>query len=214
MPSPMRGLYAITPDTDTSEILAAKLHIAFSAGVRLLQYRRKKLSAAEQLIEARHFCQLAHQFGAIFIVNDNLDLANAVGANGVHWGRDDTDIESLSESIVRAKSGRDDFIVGISCYNDFARAQAANSKHADYIAFGSIFASNTKPDADFANLDLIRNAKTSFSIPVVAIGGITRDNVNQVVEAGADAVAVITDLFSSPLDDIAARVALFQSHID
>jgi thiamine-phosphate pyrophosphorylase len=213
MPSPIRGLYAITPEADMSDALAAKLDKAFNAGVRLLQYRRKRLSSVEQLTEARHFCKLAHQFGATFIVNDNLALANAVGADGVHWGREDAEIDDLAIAINHAKNGRADFIVGISCYNDFARAEAAIAKLADYIAFGSIFASNTKPDADFANLDLIRRAKASYSIPVVAIGGITRDNVSQVVDAGADAVAVITDLFASPVDEIATRVVQFNSLI-
>lgn len=213
MRSKIHGLYAITPELDNSEVLYAKLDKAFQAGVRLLQYRRKRLSAAEQLIEAGKISAMARQFGATFIVNDDLQLAHAVEANGVHWGRADADIDDLAAAIRHAKARRKDFIVGISCYNDFARAETANAKLADYIAFGSIFASNTKPDADIANLDLIRRAKSAFNIPIVAIGGITRDNVHQVIAAGADAVAVITDLFSAPIDDVATRVAHFHSNI-
>jgi len=209
----IQGLYAVTPDVDSSELLLAKLEKAFRAGVGLLQYRRKRLSPVEQLIEAGQISAMAHQFGATFIVNDNLALANAVGANGLHWGREDVDIDRLEVAISDAKNGRDDFIVGISCYSDFARAVVANTKHADYLAFGSIFASNTKPDAEFASLDLIRRAKTAFAIPVVAIGGITRDNVADVIDAGADAAAVITDLFDCPIDGIAKRVAHFQSFL-
>ena len=213
MQSRIRGLYVITPDADSSEVLIAKLGKAFQAGVRLLQYRRKRLSAAEQLIEAGYISIMARHFGVTFIINDDLTLANAVGADGVHWGREDADIDDLASAIAHAKNDREAFIVGISCYNDFARAEAANAKLADYIAFGSIFASKTKPDADIANLDLIRRAKVAFTIPVVAIGGITRDNVDLVVEAGADAVAVITDLFDCPIDDTAARINQFHSHI-
>jgi thiamine-phosphate pyrophosphorylase len=209
--SAIRGLYAITPEADNSNVLKSKLDAVFAAGVRLLQYRRKHLSLDEQLSEARDFCAMAHAAGATFIVNDNLELAYAVGADGVHWGREDTDLSDLAERIAAIKAKNPNFIVGISCYNDFARAEATNLKLADYIAFGSIFVSNTKPDAVIAHLDLIRRAKAAFSIPVVAIGGITRDNVTEVVHAGADAVAVISDLFSAPVDDIAARASTFQS---
>lgn len=207
----IHGLYAITPDADSSDLLLAKLEIAFHAGVRLLQYRRKRLSAEAQLTEATQIAQLARQYGATFIINDDLNLASAVNADGVHWGRDDIDIDHLAAAITQAKNGRDGFIVGISCYNDFARAEAANLKHADYIAFGSVFASNTKPSAGIASLDLIRRANATLSIPIVAIGGITRDNVAQVVTAGADAAAVITDLFDCPAAAIADRVTHFQS---
>lgn len=207
----VRGLYAITPDADSTKTLKPKLDEAFQAGVRLLQYRRKRLSFDEQLAEASEFCDMAHRAGATFIVNDNLELAHAIGADGVHWGREDADLADLGAKIQAAKAKNPDFIVGISCYNDFARAEMANAKHADYLAFGAIFASNTKPDAVFANLDLIRRAKAAFPIPIVAIGGITRDNAADVVNAGADAIAVISDLFSVTAADIPARVASFQS---
>ena len=152
----------LRPDSGSTEILKVKLEKAFDAGVRLLQYRRKSLSAAQQLTEASEFCALAHRFGATFIVNDNLALAQAIGADGVHWGRHDIPFDDLAERVSAAKKANNQFIVGVSCYNDFARAEAAIIKHADYIAFGSIFASNTKPDADFASLDLIRQAKARF----------------------------------------------------
>lgn len=211
----MRGLYAITPDVD--ENLSAKLDNVFAAGVRLLQYRRKALSAAAQRIEAADFCARAHAAGVAFIVNDDLELALAVGADGVHWGRHDVSMVSLAATAADArKRAGAGFMIGLSCYNDIARAEFAvgdqNSKLVDYIAFGSIFASNTKPDADFASLDLIRRAKRAFpTTPIVAIGGINRDNIDDVVAAGADAAAVITDLFSAPVAKIAARAARFQA---
>ena len=211
----LRGLYAITPDV--GENLSAKLDKLLGAGVRLLQYRRKALSPPQRLTEAADFCARAQAAGATFIVNDDLELALAVGADGVHWGRHDVSLAALETAAADArKRAQPGFIIGLSCYNDFSRAEFAagdkNNKLVDYIAFGSIFASNTKPDADFASLSLIQRAKLAFpDTPVVAIGGITRDNVGEVVAAGADAAAVITDLFSAPVSDIAARAALFQA---
>ncbi|MEI6736849.1 MAG: thiamine phosphate synthase [Pseudomonadota bacterium] len=216
MKTRIRGLYAITPDTDDERILEVKLSKAFQGGVRLLQYRRKTQANVVQTQEARLYRQLAHAAGATFIVNDNLALAQAIHADGVHWGQDDVPLESLAERIHIAKKEAiqgDHFIVGISCYNNFARAQAAVAAGADYVAFGSLFASKTKPDAAIANLDLIRKAKAAFDIPIVAIGGITRDNAASVVEAGADALAVITAIFSTlsgaEIDDTSARVKTF-----
>ncbi len=214
----IRGLYAITPETDARNILESKLREAFQAGVRLLQYRRKTQSVNVQTKEARQYCRLAHAAGAIFIVNDNIELAHEVHADGVHWGRDDVPFDSLAERIYGAKKNAaqgNDFIVGVSCYNDFARAAAAVAAGADYIAFGSIFSSSTKPSAVFANLDLIRQAKTVFQIPVVAIGGITQVNAAIVIEAGADALAVISAIFSdrsdAENDNTAARVKALSS---
>lgn len=208
----IKSLYAITPTDDASDVLAAKLSVAFDAGLGLLQYRRKQLSQQAKLAEARQYCEMAHAAGAIFIVNDDLDLALEIGADGVHWGRHDVGTQDLDSQIQRAKKGKSDFIVGISCYNDFSRAIDAVTKHADYIAFGSIYVSKTKPEADLASLDLIHRAKARFVTPIVAIGGITRDNVGEVVAVGADAAAVITDLWSAPLDEISERVATFQSY--
>jgi thiamine-phosphate pyrophosphorylase len=210
--SPIRGLYAITPDHDP--LLNTKLDIAFDAGVHLLQYRRKSLNAAEKLAEATALCARTQAAGAIFIVNDDLELAVAVGANGVHWGRDDVSLGDLEAQVCAAKHRMgDSFLVGLSCYNDLSRAGDAISKLVDYIAFGSIFASNTKPGAEVTGLSLLRQASAAFpNTPIVAIGGITRDNIRSVVAAGADAAAVITDLFDAVPAEIGARVNEFQQY--
>jgi len=140
--------------------------------------------------------------GVTFIVNDDAALAAAVGADGVHLGRDDGEIAAL-----RAKHG-DAFIIGVSCYNEFARAERAVADGASYVAFGAMFSSSTKPDAVAAPIDLITRAKAELSIPVACIGGITADNAAPLVAAGADWLAVITDIYASPDAQMqAARIA-------
>ena len=197
----IRGLYAITPEKTYFNLLEPMLDEAFRAGVRLLQYRRK--NTTHGFDEAERCCRMAHASGATFIVNDHLDLAVSVNADGVHWGKDDVPMAALAERIRDAKSLRGaNFIVGVSCYNDLSRATAAVAAGADYVAFGSMFASPTKPNAPQAGLDTVRAARRTLGVPIVAIGGITRDNAATVIAAGADALAVIADLFPSAAETV------------
>ena len=137
-----------------------------------------------------------------FIVNDDLDLALAVDADGVHLGGGDGD---WADARRRLGPGR---ILGVSCYNAQARVRAGVLAGADYVALGAMFPSETKPGAVRASLDLLRAVKAERAIPVVTIGGITADNAPSLIAAGADMVAVVNDLFSAP--DIAARAQAFQ----
>jgi thiamine-phosphate pyrophosphorylase len=197
---PIHGLYAITPDAMAFLPLCEYVSAALRGGARTVQYRRKRTPENERFHEADTLRQLVGKFGAAFIVNDDLALAHACDADGVHWGRSDIDSEttaSLRERIMEAKRHRDKFMVGISCYNELARAMRAAEAGADYVAFGSVFASNTKPDAVVAPLPLFHDAQES-GISTVAIGGITRDNARHVIAAGAGAIAVISDLFDAP----------------
>ncbi len=212
----IQGLYAITPDEPDSNTLNAMLEEAFSAGVRLLQYRRKSCLENVQRREAAHCRQMAKLAGAIMIVNDDLSLAQFVRADGVHWGRHDVPLATLTGRIRAAKNAQGEaFIIGISCYGDFSMAEAAVAAGADYIAFGSVFPSVTKPNAQSASVDLIRRAKDTLGVPVVAIGGITVDNAPRVIEAGADSLAVISGIFSmgsvSASDTITTRVKRFST---
>jgi thiamine-phosphate pyrophosphorylase len=134
-------------------------------------------------------------------VNDDLALALEIGADGVHLGRDDGDLAAA-----RVALGPDK-ILGVSCYNELARAETAVAAGADYVAFGAMFASPTKIDARNAPLGLLRDARR-LGLPVAAIGGITLENAQEVIAAGADMVAVITDLFDTM--DITARAAAYQ----
>lgn len=189
----LRGLYAITPDGPDSAQLIEKVRLALEGGIALLQYRRKMISEAARREEAGELVHLARAHNVPFIVNDDVELALAVGANGVHLGRDDADV-ALSKKRLPGK------IVGASCYNDMTLARNAVRAGADYVAFGSVFASPTKPAAVRAPLSLFEQ---DLGVPLCAIGGVTLENAPRLIEAGADLLAVISDLFEAP--DIAAR---------
>lgn len=194
----IRGLYAITPDTDNSEQLIEQVSAALDGGARILQYRNKGSDAVRRLWQANILKSLAQSRGAIFIVNDDVALAEAIRADGVHLGRDDDAIAAA-----RARLG-EAAIIGASCYNSLELARSAVAAGASYVAFGAVFASGTKPGAVHAPLSLFADA-ASLGVPRVAIGGITTDNAGQVVAAGADAIAVIGGLFDG--DGIAERAA-------
>lgn len=194
----MRGLYAITPDIADSDTLVRKVEQALKAGVAMLQYRNKALSKDKRLLQARELAALARGYGVPFIVNDELDIALSVGANGAHLGKDDGDLAAA-----RAKlPGR---ILGASCYADLEGAHTAVRQGADYIAFGSVFPSSTKPGAARAPLSLFGN---DLGVPLCAIGGITVENAPALIAAGASLLAVISDLFDAP--DIAARATQYR----
>ncbi len=194
----IRGLYAITPDTDNSEQLIEQVSAALDGGARILQYRNKGSDAVRRLWQANILKSLAQSRGALFIVNDDIALAEAVRADGVHLGRDDAAIAAA-----RARLG-DGAIIGASCYNSLDLARSAVAAGASYVAFGAVFASGTKPGAVHAPLSLFADA-ASLGVPRVAIGGISPANASQVVAAGADAIAVIGSLFDG--DGIAERAA-------
>ena len=194
----IRGLYAITPDTDNSEQLIEQVSAALDGGARILQYRNKGSDAVRRLWQANILKSLAQSRGALFIVNDDVALAEAIRADGVHLGRDDDAIAAA-----RARLG-DGAIIGASCYNSLDLARSAVAAGASYVAFGAVFASGTKPGAVHAPLSLFADA-ASLGVPRVAIGGISPDNAGQVVAAGADAIAVIGSLFDG--DGIAERAA-------
>ena len=194
----MRGLYAITPDFAELEPLLRKVEQALKAGVALLQYRNKIISKDKRLLQAKELAPLARGYGVPLIINDDVEIAAAVGANGVHLGREDGDLAAA-----RAKlPGR---ILGASCYDDLEKARAAVRAGANYVAFGSVFPSPTKPQAVKAPLSLFA---ANLGVPLCAIGGITLANAPALIAAGADLLAVITDLFDAP--DIAARAAQYR----
>lgn len=202
-PSPaIRGLYAVTPDELAFPELRARLAAAVQGGARIVQYRRKRRSEDVALREASELLEVCRRHGAIFCVNDSPTLAARIGADGVHVGRDDGSPEDA-----RVLSGPGT-IVGASAYNDFERARTLARQGADYVAFGSFHPSTVKPDAVRATPDLLVRAKAEgLGCPMVAIGGITVDNAPALIEAGADAVAVISALFDAP--DVGERAEAF-----
>lgn len=200
--SPLRGLYAITPEDSLLPRLSVLVEAALRGGVRLLQYRNKSAPPPLRRAQAAEMMRLCHAHGARLIVNDDLPLALELCADGVHLGRDDHDHDLAH---IRAALGPDK-ILGISCYADLQRAAAAARAGADYLAFGSLYPSPTKPAAPPAPLSLLAEARR-FGLPVAAIGGITLDNAATTIAAGADLLAVISDLFDA--DDITARAAAY-----
>jgi len=189
------GLYAVTPDMGDTEALMRKATAALAGGASLIQYRNKTADRALRMRQAALLASLAARHDAVFIVNDDADIAAAVDADGVHVGDDDADIASARACVGPAR------LVGASCYNDFNLAQAVVRNGADYVAFGSFFPSSTKPDARRAEPALLTRAR-SLGVPLVAIGGITASNAEALIDSGADAVAVIADVFAH--DDAAA----------
>jgi thiamine-phosphate pyrophosphorylase len=187
----LRGLYAITPDDHLLPRLSALVASALAGGARIVQYRNKHAPKPLRRAQAAELLRICRAADAKLIVNDDLWLAIEIGADGVHLGRDDGGIETARQALGPKR------ILGVSCYDDLDRAAAAEKGGADYIAVGSVFASDTKPTATRASLELVAEAKRRFPLPVAAIGGITIENVRQVVDAGADMVAVISDLFNA-----------------
>ncbi len=202
-PQGLRGLYLITPDDIQTDRLLARVG-AVLENAALLQYRNKQADAALKREQLTALMPLCREHGVPLIVNDDPELCLAIGADGVHLGEDDGDAAATRERLGPKA------LIGVSCYDDLARAHAAVAVGASYIAFGAFFPSPTKPKARRATLDLLRDS-AAFGIPRVAIGGITPDNARSVIEAGADLLAVISSVFDAPKPEAAARAyrALF-----
>lgn len=196
----MKGLYAITPDVGSTDALARMAEQALRGGIDYLQYRNKSAGAALRKEQAQMLLRMARKKNVPLIVNDDVSLAAEIDADGAHVGRDDGEVAAAR----RVLPGK---LLGASCYASLEDARTAIADGADHVAFGSIFASTTKPGAARAPLGLFSLAR-SLGVPLVAIGGITLENASLAVAAGADCVAVITDLFGAP--DIAARAALYR----
>lgn len=194
----LRGLYAITPESRDTERLVALARQCLEGGAALLQYRGKEAPAGLALTQARQLAALCRAHGAVFIVNDSIELALAVQADGVHLGREDEDAR-------HARIVFPEGILGVSCYADPQAAAAAAKAGADYVAIGSVFPSSTKPAAPLAPLEAVARARAASGLPVAAIGGITPENAAEAIAAGADMVAVISAVFAAPDVRAAAR---------
>lgn len=199
-PTRLRGLYALT-DAALGERLIAAVAEALEAGVRILQYRDKGQDAPRREMEAIVLRALTQRHGALLIVNDEPELALSVQADGVHLGRDDPDIAQARRLL------GPDAVIGVSCYDSLELARGVAAAGADYVAFGSVYPSSTKPDAVQAPLELLTEAKRELGIPVCAIGGITSANAAPVLAAGADMLAVVSGVFSA--SDIQQAVRAF-----
>lgn len=198
--SRIAGLYVLTSELPgQSETLLERVEEVLQGGARTIQYRDKTSSPQQRRQEASAIAKLCRQHEALFLINDDPELAVAVNADGVHLGQDD-----MSLAQARAILGTQ-AIIGISCYDSLALAQQAAAAGADYIAFGSVYPSATKPAAVRAPLSLFSAAKQQVQLPLVAIGGISAANAGAVIAAGADAVAVISNVFLADSPYAAAR---------
>jgi thiamine-phosphate pyrophosphorylase len=194
------GLYAITdPDLISASDLHAQVAAALRGGAVMIQYRNKRASRDEACRQASSLADLCKRFRAPLIVNDDAELAHAVGADGVHIGTTDGRYAD-ARALVGPRA-----LVGVSCYNSLDRAVAAQAAGADYVAFGRFFPSRTKPDALQASPTLLRDARQVLNIPIVAIGGITPENASILMEAGAHMLAVIHGVFGGADPENAAR---------
>ncbi|MGQ0699488.1 MAG: thiamine phosphate synthase [Panacagrimonas sp.] len=198
----LRGLYAITPTAlcaDPERLLVA-VAAALRGGARCIQYRDKSDGHARRRDSCRRLLVLCRRHDALLIVNDDVELAAEVGADGVHLGLDDLPVNEA-----RARLGPDR-IVGVTCADSLARVRAAGESGVDYVALGAFFPSRTKPDARHATPDLLRDARVQTSLPICAIGGITPRNAAPLVEAGADLIAAVEGVFGAPDVEAAARM--------
>lgn len=189
---PRRGLYVITDSRLLAPgTLEAAVEDAIRGGAVAVQYRDKSSESARRAQEAAALRALCRRLGAVFIVNDDVELAAACGADGVHLGRNDADYASARARLGAAA------IIGLSCHADLERAQRAAAMGADYVAFGRFYPSATKPEAPEASVSVLERAHALLTIPVVAIGGITPENGRRLLAAGADLLAVIHGVFSA-----------------
>lgn len=198
-PAPLsRGLYLVTRETADSAALLHTVRAALRGGARLVQYRDKSADAGRRLEQARALAAACAEAGVPLLVNDDVGLALACGAAGVHLGEHDG---AIADARARLGAGA---IIGVSCYDSLERAQALAAQGADYLAFGSFFGSPTKPGARRAQPGLLRDA-SRFGLPRVAIGGITLANAGELIAAGADLLAVISAVADAADPESAAQ---------
>lgn len=189
----LRGVYAVTPDgIDNIDILTGAVEQSLNGGASMIQYRDKASPGDQKLIFASALQKICMRYDKPLIINDDIDIAKEIHAAGVHLGKSD-------DSIERARTVLGDHsIIGVSCYGSVQRAINAQNRGANYVAFGSVFESSSKPNASRVSIEVLIEAKRQLSVPVCAIGGITTTNVYMLVDAGVDLVAVINGVFGHP----------------
>lgn len=191
----LTGIYGITDDLLTPpSMLLEKVRHALQGGISILQYRSKTSAKEAQQLQVEQLLQLCRANGVPLIINDDVNLCRASGADGVHLGKGDGIVDEARTIL------GDSAIIGVTCHDDIQRAQQAEQAGADYVAFGRFFSSQTKPEASAADVSLLAEARERLGVPIVAIGGINAENGASLIAQGADMLAVIHSLFSG--DDI------------
>lgn len=189
LPFPRIGLYAVTPEHQQGKTLIDAVGQALDGGAVAVQYRDKSESVTQRCADASKLVELCHRHGAPLIINDDIQLAASVKADGVHIGRNDGSLKEARKQLGTTA------IVGVSCYDDPQRALEAQANGASYVAFGSFFPSLSKPGAVRATPQLVADIREQISLPIVGIGGITVENAAALLTAGVDSLAVINAVF-------------------
>nr|VFK12376.1 MAG: thiamine-phosphate pyrophosphorylase [Candidatus Kentron sp. LPFa] len=205
-PLPERGLYAVTDNSlSTRGRLMVAVEDAIRGGAAIVQYRDKGTDAERRGEEARALLAVCRSRKAPLIINDDVELAKAIGADGVHIGRRD-----LPLALARRRLGGE-AIIGVSCYDSLDNAERAQRDGADYVAFGRFFPSQTKPHATPVTTAQLQRFRRRIRLPIAAIGGVIPENGASLIAAGADFLAVSHGVFGQPDAEIAARkyAALF-----
>lgn len=203
MKFPASGLYAITQtDGKSSETIIQEVYSVIKGGVSVIQYRDK--NPVDALYLAKEILAVCKRHQVPLIINDDADFANSIGADGVHIGKDDGGVV-VARKILGSKA-----IIGISCYDDINIALKAEAQGVDYVAFGRFFPSSSKPLALPAHTKTLNQAKKRINVPIVAIGGILPENGGELLDAGADVLAVIGGIFEhNPIQSTKAYMKLF-----
>ncbi len=185
------GIYGITDDQLTPpEQLIEKVRAAIDGGISLLQYRSKATAPGPRRQQAEQLLQLCRSRQIPLIINDDVELCQAIHADGVHLGRSDGNCAKAREALGNQA------IIGVTCHADIERAIDAERAGADYVAFGRFFPSETKPDASAADPDILVQARQQLNVPIVAIGGINAENGASLIARGATMLAVVNSLFA------------------
>lgn len=195
----IKGLYAITPDQKDNDLLTYQVEQAIKGGVKLIQYRAKSLAIEQKKLQAIAIKDLCDKYSVRLIVNDDAKLASNLDAFGVHLGKQDENIDNARKILGPDKC------IGVSCYDSITRAKKLCKKPINYIAFGAFFPTTTKPNVPIAALDLISKARKFCNLPIVAIGGITLDNISILLDNNIKAVALISSIFKADNIEITTR---------
>lgn len=201
MRNKLQGLYAITDEKLTpDEVVDLRVEEALVNGIKIIQYRNKTKSDDEVELACKALQTLCTKYGALFIMDDRAYLAQKIGADGLHVGKDDM---PLSEARAIFTKG----IIGVSCYGSIKKAKEAQSEGADYVAFGSFFPSPTKPHSGVVSMSVLEKAKKELTIPVCAIGGIDETNIDLIAQQNPDMISCVSSIF---LGDITQNIFLLE----
>lgn len=188
----LKGIYAITDEVLTpNKTIVSQIKEALEAGAKVIQLREKSSSDDELESVARSLQNLCDKHDATFFINDRVQLAKKINADGVHVGINDQRVKEA-----RAEVG-DQMLIGVSCYGDLERAKQAVKDGADYVAFGAFYPSKTKPKAEVVSKEVISRAKAELKVSVCVIGGINRKNIHEIINFQPDLYALVSDIFES-----------------